>query len=520
MTKRISNLKSKVSDPAARRLSVKLALIILLATPLSFAGGGALAHQGGESREPASHQSGRPESWRKQAPAPGPSRTFNLPPAHASKLENGLTLVMIEDHRAPMVTIDAGIPSRAALSQGLNVLIARSALAEATAELMTKGAGGRGSEQLAREIETLGGRIDSAASDDYAVVNAVVVAENAEPMMEILGDVLLRPAFPQSEVALYKSNRISKLRVDRQEPAFLLREQFNRIVYGSHPYAISTPTPAAVKTITKAKIERFYKSNYGPDGAVVVIAGDFSAAKMGARARAIFGAWKNSARAIINRASPIARPRAARQVYLIDRPGSEQADFRIGGLAITHSNPDYFPLIVANAILGADRTGSRLFLNMREQKGYTYDVFSVVSAHKQGGTFFAGSETRNEVTLPAIREMLAEFDRMRDEKVSAEELQSAKNYLNGTFSLALSTQGGVADRMIESYMLGLGGDYLQSYRARIEAVTAEQVRQIARKYMLSDRAAIVVVGDAAKLGKELSPLGPFTMLDIEGRLKK
>jgi zinc protease len=502
------------------RLTVKLALIILLTPPLSFVNKGALAYPGSTSRAPASDQSEQEESWRKQAPAPAADRPFNLPPAQTSKLENGLTLVMIEDHRAPMVTIDVGIPSRAVLSQGSNVLIERSALTEATAQLMTEGAGNRSSEQLAREIETLGGRITSAASDDFAEVNAVVVAENAEPMMEILGDVLLRPTFPQNEVALYKSNRIDKLKVDRQEASFLLSEHFNRIVYGSHPYAISAPTPVAVKMMTRAKIERFYRSNYGPDGSVVVIAGDFSAARMEARARAIFAGWKNPVRAVINRPSAIARKPAARQIYLIDRPGSEQADFRIGGLAITRSNPDYFPLIVANAILGADRTGSRLFLNMREQKGYTYDVFSVVSARKQGGTFFAGSETRNEVTLAAIREMLAEFDRMRNERVADEELQSAKNYLNGNFSLGLSTQGGVADRMIQTYMLGLGRDYLQSYRARIEAVTAEQVQQVARKYMLSDHAAIVIVADAAKLSKELSPLGRFTLLDIEGRPKK
>ncbi|HEX8089802.1 MAG TPA: hypothetical protein VF762_13160, partial [Blastocatellia bacterium] len=144
----------------------------------------------------------------------------------------------------------------------------------------------------------------------------------------------------------------------------------------------------------------------------------------------------------------------------------------------------------------------------------------VVSALKQGGTFFAGSETRNDVALPAIREMLAEINRMREEKVSGEELRGAKNYLNGIFSLALSTQGGIADSIVESHMLGLGGDYLQRYRARIEAVTAEQVQEIARKYMSSDRATIVIVGDAAKLAKELSLLGPLRVLNIKGNPKR
>jgi zinc protease len=515
MSKTASTPKPETGGPAARRARALPAFIILLAA-FSFITGVAPA----PGRATASLQGEQSEGWRKQAPANGPDRPFNLPPAQVIRLENGLMLVMIEDHRSPIVTIEVGIPARATLSPSLNILIEQSALAEATAQLMTEGAGNRDSEQLAREVETLGGRIASAANDDYMEVSAAVVAENVGPMLEILGDVLLRPAFPRNEVALYKSNRIDKLRVDRQEPSFLLSEHFNRIVYGPHPYAISAPTPAAVGAMTRAKIERFYKSSYGPDGSAFVIVGDFSPAKIEARVRTIFGRWKTSAGAAINRPPPAARKQAGRQVYLIDRPGSEQADFRIGGLAITHSNPDYFPLLVANAILGGDRTGSRLFLNIREQKGYTYDVFSVVSALKRGGTFFAGSETRNDAALPAIREMLAEINRMRNEKVSGEELRGAKNYLNGIFSLALSTQGGVADRIVEAHMLGLGGDYLQRYRARVEAVTAEQVQEVARKYMTGDRATIVVVGDAAKLAEGLSPLGPLRVLNVKGIPKR
>ena len=490
------------------RLRIRLSLIILLAAIFAFSNKGAIA------------QKEQPGGLRKQAPRPGAGRPFNLPPGQTTKLDNGLTLVMIEDHRAPMVTIDAGIPASIDASPSPKLRREHSALAEATAQLITEGAGNRTSEQLARAIETLGGRISSEASDDYVEVNVAVVAENAEPMMDILGDVLMRPTFPESEVALYKSNRIDKLKLDRQDPAFLLREHFNRIIYRSHSYAITTPTPAEINTMTRAKIERFHKSKYAPDGSVIVIAGDFDPAKMEAKARAILGGWKGSVRASADRLTGLGAKLTNRRVYLIDRPGSEQADFRIGRLAINHSNPDYIPLVVANSILGSERTGSRLFLNIREQKGYAYDVFSVVSALKQGGTFFGGSQTRNAVTVSAIKEMLAEFDRMRNEKVSAEELQNAKNYLNGSFSIAVSTQGGIADGIVKTYMLGLGKDYLERYRARIEAVTQEQVEQVARKYMTGESAVIVVVGDAASLKKSLSALGPVIVLDATGRLKK
>ncbi len=460
------------------------------------------------------------ESWRKQPPRPGPPRPFNLPASREARLGNGLTLVIVEDHRAPIATIEIGIPLMLTPYGDLNSFTHQVALAEATAELITEGAGLRTSEQLAREIETIGGRIASSANDDFAEVTASVISENIERMIDLIGDALLRPTFPQKEIALYKNNRVESLAVERQDPAFLVRERFNHVVYGSHhPYAVIAPTPEAVRAITRTKLLNFYRNNYTPSSAVIVIAGDFDATKIEAKLRMVFGKWKEPRRAIAGGKIQAMPKPTARRVYLIDRPGSEQADFRIGGLAVARAHADFFPLMVANAVLGAG-TGSRLFLNVREKKGYTYDVSSTVSAFKEAGTFFASSETRAEATLAAIKEMLAELDRLRNEKVGMEELQNAKNYLTGLFSLELSTQGGIADQMIQARLFGLGADYLKTYRALIEAVTADQVQAVARKYMMSDNATIVVVGDAAKLRKDLSTLGPVELFDTQGKRMK
>jgi predicted Zn-dependent peptidase len=328
--------------------------------------------------------------------------------------------------------------------------------------------------------------------------------------------VLLHPTFPESEVALYKRNRIQNLAVQRQDPAFLAGEQFDRIVFGSHPYGISAPTPASIDALDREKIAQFYTSNFGPGGSVAIIVGDFDAPRMEAKAREVLGRWETQKK-VSTFIGPNRFPQATeRRVYLVNRPGSEQADFRIGTLAIKRSSASYFPLLVANSILGAG-TGSRLFLNIRERKGYAYDVYSSVGALREAGSFFGGAETRTEVTARAIREMLAEFDRLGAVKVGPRELQGAKNYLNGLFSLSLSTQGGVAERIMQTHMLDLGRDYLESYRSRIEAVTAEQVQEAARKYILRDHTAIVVVGDASKLEKELKTIGPVELLDIEGK---
>ena len=197
---------------------------------------------------------------------------------------------------------------------------------------------------------------------------------------------------------------------------------------------------------------------------------------------------------------------AARRIYLIDRPGSDQASFRIGNLALARTDKDYYALLVANAILG-DGTGSRLFQDIRERQGFAYDVASAVSALKTGGAFFGFAQSRNEVAAAAIRAMLDEFERLRNSEVSAEDLQNAKHYLSGLFSLSLATQNGIADELLTMKMLGLGEDYLKDYRARIEAVTAADVQRIARRYVHTDDATVVVVGDAAQLRKELAALG-------------
>ena len=459
------------------------------------------------------------DAWRKHPPKSDAPRPFTLPAVRETRYENGLTVLFVEDHRSPIVTILVGMPPAIAPSGGIAELTSQMALAEAAAELITEGAGSRTSEQVAREVETLGGRLSSSANDDYAEVSLSVVAENAERMMDLLGDVLLRPAFPESEVALYKRNRIQNLAVQRQDPAFLAGEQFDRIVFGSHPYGISAPTPASIDALDRERIAQFYTSNFGPGGSVAIIVGDFDAPRMEAKAREELGRWETQKK-VSTFIGPNRFPQPTEsRVYLVNRPGSEQADFRIGTLAVKRSSASYFPLLVANSILGAG-TGSRLFLNIRERKGYAYDVYSSVGALREAGSFFGGAETRTEVTARAIREMLAEFHRLGAVKVGPRELQGAKNYLSGLFSLSLSTQGGVAERIMQSYMLDLGRDYLEGYRSHIEAVTAEQVQKAARKYILSDHPAIVVVGDASKLAKDLRTIGPVEVLDIEGKAAK
>ena len=486
-------------------------------------------------------QSESPEGWRQRPPAPVPARPLALPVAREVKLANGLTLVLVEDHRAPLVTLAAGVPQKINWRHTVAELTTQMTLVEATADLLTEGAG----EEFAGAVESLGAQVDSSAGADYAILNGVVISENAERLLALFAGALTRPKFIAREVTLYKNSRIDRLNVERQEASFLAREHFNQLVYGAHPYAFSAPTPRSVRALSRARVEQFYKAVYAPADAVVVIVGDFDAARMTATARATLGRWRvvkqpshaglatrvaarrqrprragriasrrdaaeAATRLAASRAEPMTSTKGARRIYLIDRPGSDQANFRIGNLALARTDADYYALLVANAILG-DGTGSRLFQDIRERQGFAYDVASAVSALRTGGAFFGFAQSRNEVAAAAIKAMLEEFERLKNAEVSAEDLQSAKHYLTGLFSLSLATQGGVADELLTMKLLGLGEDYLKDYRARVEAVTAADVQRVARRYVHTDDATVVVVGDAAQLRKELAALGPVVV---------
>src|SRR5262245_60368338 len=203
---------------------------------------------------------------REVAPKAAPSRPFVLPAVRTGKLPNGLTLRLVEDHRAPIVTGNLAVNAGDSRDPG-----GLEGLAEATAALLTQGAGSRNAQELASEAETLGGRIGAGSDDDYAAISFTVISENIEPMLALLGDVILRPAFAQSEIDLYKSNRTESLKVQRQDPSLLAGEQFQRVIFVRHPYSISSPTPQSIAAIDRSRIEAFYKTAYVPAGAVFVL---------------------------------------------------------------------------------------------------------------------------------------------------------------------------------------------------------------------------------------------------------
>jgi zinc protease len=432
---------------------------------------------------------------RSKPPATPGLPPYKLPPVFETRLANGLTVLLVEDRRFPLVTLRLGFPSGSKFDPA-----ELRGLSETTAALLTEGTVKRTARQIAEEATEIGGMLHADSSADVLVLAASALAEHFERLLELTADVARNSSFPEDEVALRKQNRKQELAAQRSDAGYLADEKFAEVVYGLHPYARQEPTPESIDRLDRGALADFRDRHLTPGDAVLVVLGALPPReRMLDAIAARFGDWARQDAV----PSPSADfPAPARTVTLVDRPGSVQADIRIGRLAVTRTDPDYFPLVVANTILGGGAS-SRLFANVREKMGYAYDVHSAASPLRDAGTFSVVTQVRNEVVEPAIAALVAEMKQMAAAGVSPDEVATAANYLSGVFVIRLETQDGVASQLTAVRLLGLPLDYLEQYTARIQAVTAEQVRAAAARYIEADCASIVVVGDGAQISKQL-----------------
>ncbi len=449
------------------------------------------------------------ESFRHQAPRLPAPRPFKLADVTTYTLPNGLSVQLLPDHRVPFVTVELGIKAGSTLDPKKLL-----GLSDMTAEMLTEGTSTRSSKAIADEVDFIGGALGATAGPDNVIINASALAKYTPRLIDIFSDVILHPNFPEDELKLKKTNLIQELAIKRSDPEFLVEERFNKVTFGDHPYAVVAPTEETVKVMTKDDLQNFHNQYYRPNAAYLVIVGDFDMDKIKTLIEdKLDKQWQN--RSIEETQLPSAPKQKGRTIYLVDRPGSVQASIKLGNISIKKTDPDYFPFLVANQILGG-ATNSRLFLNIREQKGYTYGAYSGIGARREPGAFAAEAEVRTEVTGPSLQEFLYELDRLRKVKVSDKELSQAKSYLAGSFQLGLETQSGLANRLLERKIYNLSEDYLETYVDKIMAVNADQVREEARNHIDFDNLVICVVGDANKIKPDLQYFANVDVYDIAG----
>jgi zinc protease len=300
----------------------------------------------------------------------------------------------------------------------------------------------------------------------------------------------------------------------RSAANFLVGERFQRAVYGEHPAATVSPTAESIDALSREALVQWHQERYGPQNAILAVAGDVDAGALVAKLDRWLGAWRPTEIKETLPRDPMAT--TARKVFLVDRPGSVQTAVALGNIAVERKSPDYIAMVVMNYIIGGGTSG-RLFLNLREEKGYSYGVYSDFTALQYPGPWRAGGNVRTEVTAPALAEFFREIRRLREERVPAHELEAAKRAIASSFALSLEQPARVLGFAISSKRYDLPVDYWDVYPDRVMAVSAADVQRVARKYLNPDAMQLVAVGDAGRIKTALEEYGPVEVYDSEGR---
>ncbi len=440
-------------------------------------------------------------------PAPMPVKAAQFPPFREATLPNGMRLLVVENHKLPTISMQLAFPAGS-----VHDFEAKAGTADAVAALLTKGAGKRTADEFAAAIEGIGGAIGAGTDPDFLTVSASFLTADAPFAMGLVADAIMRPAFADKEVELLRTQTLSALQLEQSQPSSMASRFFDKGLYGDHPYG-RRPTPATVKSITRADLVAYQSLRLRPAGALLVFAGDISLARATELASKAFAGFTGAAPAAGAFKAPPTR--TATEIILVHRAGSVQSNIVAGNLTWPASDKRVYGAAVANQVLGAG-ANSRLFMILREAKGWTYGAYSSFDRNKGVGSFQATAEVRTEVTDSSLAEILKQEQRLGAEAVPAKEFDDAKSALVGRFPLEVETATQVAAQVARARLLGLPNDYVQTYRQKLAAVTPAQLQAAATAGIRRDGALVVVVGDGAKIYDKLSAIAPVKIISVDG----
>jgi len=436
----------------------------------------------------------------KGLPPYGALEPFKAPEVTARTLSNGFTLWLVARPGFPKVSfavaVRGGLAADPEDRPGLSQLITAA---------IDQGTRTRSAKQIAEELQAAGGDLSGVAGADSIVVSTSVLSSEAEAGLKILADVLQNATFPDSEVDLAKRNAVENLRSQEADPSFLARRALAKVLFGDHPYSVISGTYASIEKATAEDLRQEYAKRFRPDQAVLVAVGDFEPDGLAAAIESLFGKWSAPKEPPLEAVHKPSHP-APHAVFYLERAGSVQTNLLIGTLGPTRGDPDYASTRVATALYGG-MFGSRLTLNIREDKGYTYSPWSALASRHQAAILETSAAVRNEVTGASLNEIAYELNRMATTEPEPDEISQAQRYLTGTQALELQSQGAVAGDLAQLWVFGLPPQELGAESARIQNVTTKDVAQVGAKYFPASRQTIVAVGEKKVIDEQLAPFG-------------
>jgi zinc protease len=448
---------------------------------------------------------------RSKAPVLAPPQKLVLPTVRSARLSNGIAVQLVEQREVPLVQVALTVTGGARLdgtTPGIATFMAR---------MLTESAGARDVNALQSELAFLGATLSSSASFDAFTVSLNVPKRSLAAALDLMADVVQRPVFSAADVRRQRDLRVASILQRRDQPNAVSSLAFNSLLFpAGHPYHRSTDgDSASAAQLDSASVRNFYARAMQPSRAKFVVVGDITAAEATSLLGARFGGW-NAAVAGAPIASPTAAPvsNTSIRLFLVDKPGAAQSVIRIGSPGVARRSPDYAALVVMNTVLGGSFS-SRLNQNLREAKGYTYGIGSNFNWAPLPGAFSIGSAVRTDVTDSSLAEVFKEMRTIRDTPVDAAELARAKSYIALAVPGDFETNADIASQLLEVGMFGLPLSSVSDFIRQVNAVTAADVQRVARRYLPTNTATVVVVGDMAKIraGIEALKLGEITVMD-------
>jgi len=428
-------------------------------------------------------------------PAAGPLPELTLPPLSDTRLDGGLRVVAVRRAGVPLVELRLRVPFA---GQGAAHLARASLLADA----LFSGTDDHDNVALAATVQRMGGSLSAGADPDRLAVGGSVLAAELPGFLDVLGEVLTGAAYPGDQVDGERDRLVQRLAVARSQPGVRAAEALSRRLYGDHPYGRELPEVDDVAAVDAADLRALHAERVGPEGAVLVLVGDLDPDEVLGAVTSALGGWRGAPAAAALAPPPVPQPGP---VLVVDRPGSVQTTIRMGGPAPRRHDPDHAALKLGNLVFGG-YFSSRLVGNIRERRGYTYSPHSGIDHAGAASTLTVAADVATEVTAPALLETTYELGRIATLPVEPQELEAARRYAVGTLALSTATQAGLASTLAALVADGLDAGYLVDHPRELQAVTVDDVRAAARRWLAPTALQTVLVGDAAAIRDEVATL--------------
>ena len=430
-------------------------------------------------------------------PAPGPARPFHLAQRTHYVLPNGMQVNLLPFGTLPKVSIEVDVAAGKVNEDSQHV-----DLSAITAELMAEGTSTHTGEELARQAGDMGAKLSASGGTYNSSFSIDVLSPKAADAIALLADVIEHPAFPAKDMERLRTDHLRARATSLADPNFLARQKFAQVMYGDQPYGRMLPTEAMLKSYTLADVQGFYNGNFGAQRAAIYVVGRFDEAAVRAAIAKGFDDWARGPAV----EAPVQTASAGAHFAFVDQAGAAQSNVIFGIPVADVASPDTVPLLVMNSLLGGS-FGSRITSNIREQKGYTYSPYSYMSQAYGTNVWSENAAITSASTGPALDEIVKEIKRLQDAPPSATELRDIQHYKDGVFVLRNSDRSGILGNLSFVDFHHLSDDYFTGFVSRVDAVTPEQVQDMARKYLKTDGMTLVVVGDPAVAKPQLGSFG-------------